>query len=114
MKNYGGDYEFGYNVQKEYFDQDLGFSDDNKTIFDEFKDTFLRLNDREVRSALAAFLFTGDDVFKEIKVLSGGEKVRLKLCEIFKKGPNLLILDEPTNHMDILGKESLERILRRI
>ena len=57
-------------------------------------------------------MFSGDDVFKKIKMLSGGEKSRLKLCEIFKTEPNLLILDEPTNHMDIVGKESLENILK--
>ena len=61
---------------------------------------------------MASFLFTGEDVFKEIEVLSGGEKVRLKLCEIFKRGPNLMLLDEPTNHLDIIGKESLENILK--
>ena len=108
-----GDFEFGYNVEKQYFDQELAFANSSKTIFDEFSDTFPALNDREVRSSLAAFLFTGEEVFKEISVLSGGEKVRLKLCEIFKRGPNLLLLDEPTNHMDILGKESLERILNK-
>ena len=108
-----GDFEFGYNVEKQYFDQELAFINSSKTIFDEFSDAFPALNDREVRSSLAAFLFTGEDVFKEISVLSGGEKVRLKLCEIFKRGPNLLLLDEPTNHMDILGKESLERILNK-
>lgn len=110
-KPLGGTFELGYNVDMQYFDQDLAFSNNKKTIFDEFADKFPGLNDREVRSALATFLFTGEDVFKEIDVLSGGEKVRLKLCEIFKKGPNLMLLDEPTNHMDILGKESLERIL---
>ena len=108
-----GDFEFGYNVEKQYFDQELAFVNSSKTIFDEFSDALPALNDREVRSSLAAFLFTGEDVFKEISVLSGGEKVRLKLCEIFKRGPNLLLLDEPTNHMDILGKESLERILNK-
>lgn len=106
-----GEFEFGYNVEKQYFDQELAFVNSSKSIFDEFSDAFPSLNDREVRSSLASFLFTGEDVFKEISVLSGGEKVRLKLCEIFKRGPNLLLLDEPTNHMDILGKESLERIL---
>lgn len=109
----GGDFEFGYNVEKQYFDQELAFVSSSRTIFDEFSLAFPALNDREVRTALASFLFTGEDVFKEISVLSGGEKVRLKLCEIFKKGPNLLLLDEPTNHMDILGKESLERILTK-
>lgn len=112
VKKISGEYEFGYNVEKEYFDQELAFVNSQKTVFDEFSSNFLALNDREVRSALAAFLFTGEDVFKEIEVLSGGEKVRLKLCEIFKKGPNLMLLDEPTNHLDIIGKESLENILK--
>ena len=107
-----GEFEYGYNVEKQYFDQELAFVNNHRTIFDEFSTAFPSLNDREVRSALAAFLFTGEDVFKEIEVLSGGEKVRLKLCELFKRGPNLLILDEPTNHMDIIGKESLENILK--
>ena len=112
VKEISGEFEFGYNVEKEYFDQELAFSNSKNTIFDEFQSKFPALNDREVRSALASFLFTGEDVFKEIEVLSGGEKVRLKLCEIFKKGPNLMILDEPTNHLDIRGKESLENILK--
>ena len=112
VEKLSGNFEYGYNVNYEYFDQDLAFTNVNSTVFEEFSNMFPKLNDREVRSALASFLFTGEDVFKEINVLSGGEKVRLKLCEIFKKGPNLLILDEPTNHMDIIGKESLERILK--
>jgi ATP-binding cassette subfamily F protein 3 len=112
VKEISGKFEFGYNVEKEYFDQELAFSNSKNTIFDEFQSKFPALNDREVRSALASFLFTGEDVFKEIEVLSGGEKVRLKLCEIFKKGPNLMLLDEPTNHLDIIGKESLENILK--
>ena len=112
VKEISGEFEFGYNVEKEYFDQELAFSNSKNTIFDEFQSKFPALNDREVRSALASFLFTGEDVFKEIEVLSGGEKVRLKLCEIFKKGPNLMLLDEPTNHLDIIGKESLENILK--
>ena len=111
VEKLSGNYEYGYNVNYEYFDQDLAFANVKSTVFDEFLSLFPKLNDREIRSSLASFLFTGEDVFKEINVLSGGEKVRLKLCEIFKKGPNLLFLDEPTNHMDIVGKESLERIL---
>ncbi len=112
VKEISGEFEFGYNVEKEYFDQELAFSNSKNTIFDEFQGKFPALNDREVRSALASFLFTREDVFKEIEVLSGGEKVRLKLCEIFKRGPNLMLLDEPTNHLDIIGKESLENILK--
>ena len=107
-----GEYEYGYHVNKEYFDQQMEFLDPNSTIFDDFSKEFPRLTTTEVRNALGAFLFSGGDVFKEIKVLSGGEKVRLQLCKIFKKKPNLLLLDEPTNHMDIVGKESLENILK--
>lgn len=108
----GGDYEYGYHVEKEYFDQQLEFQDVNSTILDDFYNEFQQLTTAQIRQALGAFLFSGDDVFKEIKVLSGGEKVRLQLCKIFKKQANLLLLDEPTNHMDILGKVSLENILK--
>ena len=65
-----------------------------------------------MRNLLGAFLFSGDDVFKKVSMLSGGEKVRLALCKIFKRQPNVLILDEPTNHMDIVGKETLEAMLK--
>lgn len=108
----GGDYEYGYHVEKEYFDQQLEFQDVNSTILDDFYNEFQQLTTTQIRQALGAFLFSGDDVFKEIKGLSGGEKVRLQLCKIFKKQANLLLLDEPTNHMDILGKVSLENILK--
>ena len=84
----------------------------DKTVFDEFYDEFPNLTVTEIRNSLAAFMFYGEDVFKTISMLSGGEKVRLTLCKILKKGPNLLILDEPTNHMDIVGKESLENMLK--
>ena len=75
-------------------------------------EAFPGLTTTEIRTLLGTFLFTGEDVFKKIKVLSGGEKSRLQLCKILRKGPNLLLLDEPTNHMDIVGKESLEQILK--
>ena len=107
-----GNYEYGYHVEKEYFDQQLEFKDVNSTILDDFYNEFPHLTITQIRQALGAFLFSGDDVLKEIKVLSGGEKVRLQLCKIFKKQANLLLLDEPTNHMDILGKVSLENILK--
>ena len=107
-----GSFEYGHNVDLEYFDQQMAFQNTNQTVFDDFSTMFPNLTTTEVRNSLATFLFLGEDVFKEIKVLSGGEKVRLKLCEILKKGPNLLILDEPTNHMDIIGKESLEILLK--
>lgn len=108
----GGEFEYGYHVDKEYFDQQMAFKNPNRTVFDEFSEAFPNLTTTQIRNSLAAFMFFGEDVFKEIKVLSGGEKVRLQLCKILKKGPNLLLLDEPTNHMDIIGKETLENLLK--
>ena len=81
------------------------------TVLDDFWNAYPHLNNYEVRSALGAFLFSGDDVNKTVDKLSGGERVRLALCKIFYAKPNFLILDEPTNHMDILGKETLEDML---
>ena len=107
-----GEYEYGYHVEKEYFDQQMEFVDKNKTVIEEFSDSFPNLTITQTRSALASFMFYADDIEKPINLLSGGERVRLQLCKIFKKGPNLLLLDEPTNHMDIIGKESLENILK--
>ncbi len=112
MPKISGNYEYGYHVEKEYFDQQMEFLNINNTILDDFYNEFPHLTITQIRQALGAFLFSGEDVFKEIKVLSGGEKVRLQLCKIFKKQANLLLLDEPTNHMDILGKVSLENILK--
>ena len=108
----GGNYIFGHNVKIGYFDQQMLGLDQEKTVFDDFYDEFPELTVTEARNSLGAFMFSGDDVFKQIKMLSGGEKVRLSLCKILKRGPNLLILDEPTNHMDIVGKESLEDMLK--
>ena len=106
-----GTYTFGHNVQIGYFDQQMLGLDNDKTVFDDFYEEFPELTVTEVRNSLATFMFSGEDVFKEVKMLSGGEKVRLSLSKILKKVPNLLILDEPTNHMDIVGKESLENML---
>ncbi len=108
----GGNFEFGYNVSLGYFDQQLEFRNPENTVYEEFISEFPDLTTTKARTILGSFLFTGEDVEKKIKMLSGGEKARLKLCEIFKKEPNLLLLDEPTNHMDIVGKESLEQILK--
>lgn len=112
IEKISGNFLFGYNVKIGYFDQQMNFKDDEKTVFDDFLDEFPKLTTTEIRNSLASFLFYGDDVFKKISMLSGGEKVRLQLAKILKKGPNLLILDEPTNHMDIVGKESLELLLK--
>lgn len=106
-----GEYKFGYNTEVAYFDQQLAQVSGEKTIFDIFASEFPRLNDTEVRRALGSFQFTGEEVFRSASTLSGGEKVRLALCKILYKRPNVLILDEPTNHMDIIGKETLEEIL---
>lgn len=108
----GGEFNFGYNVTIGYFDQQMALLDSNKTVIDDFSEEFPNLTTTEIRNSLALFMFYGEDVFKEVKMLSGGEKVRLQLCKILKKGPNLLILDEPTNHMDIIGKETLENLLQ--
>lgn len=108
----GGEFEYGYHVDMGYFDQQMEFEDTENTVFDDMYNTFPNLTTTQIRTMLGNFLFSGEDVFKQIKVLSGGEKGRLQLCKILKKGPNLLLLDEPTNHMDILGKESLEEILK--
>lgn len=107
-----GDYKYGVNAKVGYFDQSLVFNSNSNTIFDEFHNAYPNLTNEEVRSALGAFLFKGEDVFKEINVLSGGEKVRLELCKILYNRPNILLLDEPTNHMDIISKENLESILK--
>ena len=112
LNKQGGEFEYGYHVDKEYFDQQMEFEDVNRTVLEEFESEFPKLTITETRSALASFMFYSDDIEKEIKLLSGGEKVRLQLCKILKKGPNLLLLDEPTNHMDIIGKESLENLLK--
>ena len=107
-----GTLEFGHNVNIGYFDQQIALLDSEETVLDNFSQEFPELTTTELRNSLAAFMFYGEDVFKKINMLSGGEKVRLALCKILKKGPNLLILDEPTNHMDIIGKESLELLLQ--
>ena len=111
IEKISGSFEFGHNIKIGYFDQQLAQFNSEKTVFDEFYEAFPKLTVTEVRNSLAAFMFYGEDVFKKIGMLSGGEKVRLALCKILKTGPNVLILDEPTNHMDIVGKESLENML---
>lgn len=107
-----GEYRFGTNVQIGYFDQQMAVYTSNKTVLDDFWDEYPNLTETEARNALGAFLFSGDDVFKNVNMLSGGEKVRLALCKILKTRPNVLVLDEPTNHMDIVGKETLESMLK--
>ncbi len=107
-----GEYKFGPRVQIGYFEQQMAQYSSDDTVLDDFLKEFPNSTDFEARSALGAFLFSGEDVFKTVNMLSGGERVRLALCKIFKRKPNFLILDEPTNHMDIVGKETLEEILK--
>lgn len=108
-----GKFTYGYNVNKEYFDQQMEFLNDENTVFDEYLHSFPTEDPQQIRNILGTFMFSGEDVFKKIKVLSGGEKVRLQLCKILRKSPNLLILDEPTNHLDIFSKEKLETLLTK-
>ena len=107
----GGTYYLGKNVTVGYFDQQISQNLSSKTVLEDFWDTFPTLSETQARTALGSFLFTGDDVQKKVSQLSGGERVRLTLCKILKTKPNFLILDEPTNHMDIIGKETLEEML---
>ncbi len=106
-----GEFFFGGAVKTGYFDQQMAQYRGSETVLSNFLSSFPNMTDFEARKELGAFLFTKDDVFKTLDMLSGGEKVRLSLCKLFKQRPNLLILDEPTNHMDIIGKETLEEML---
>ncbi len=106
-----GTSEFGARVKVGYYDQTIGDLHDEKTVFEEVSDAYPKLGNTAVRTALGAFLFRGDDVFKQISVLSGGERARVALTKLMLSGANLLILDEPTNHLDIPSKEALEDAL---
>lgn len=98
----------GANVEIGYYDQEHNVLHENKTIFEEIQDDYPDLNNTAIRNVLAAFLFTGDDVFKPIHLLSGGEKGRVSLAKLMLSKANFLLLDEPTNHLDITSKEILE------
>ena len=104
----GGRFSLGSKVQIGYYDQEHHVLHSEKTLFEEISDTYPELTNTEIRNVLAAFLFTGDDVFKRINDLSGGEKGRVSLAKLMLSNANFLILDEPTNHLDILSKEILE------
>ncbi len=106
-----GSYTLGTNVHIGYYDQEHHVLHMEKTVFDEISDDYPHLTNTEIRNMLAAFLFTGDDVYKQIKDLSGGERGRVSLAKLMLSEANFLILDEPTNHLDIASKEILEKAL---
>ncbi len=103
--------EAGYNVEVGYYDQENQNLDPQKTVLDELWDAYPRMNESDVRGALGQFRFVGEDVFKTVGVLSGGERARLTLCKLILSKMNLLVLDEPTNHLDIDSREALEAAL---
>lgn len=113
LKPDGGSVQFGNNVQPGYYDQELSNLNLNNDVINELWDDYPGLTQTEVRNILGAFLFRGDDVFKKITDLSGGEKARLCLCKLIMKNANFLLLDEPTNHLDINSKEALETALKK-
>ena len=107
-----GEFRQGSKVKIAYYDQEHAVLHMEKTLFDEIQDTYPDMNNTRVRNVLAAFLFTGDDVYKKVGDLSGGERGRVSLAKLMLSDANFLILDEPTNHLDIQGKEVLEEAIR--
>lgn len=111
IKADSGQVKLGEKVNIGYYDQEQESLSLDKTVFDEIQDEYPYLNNTSVRNVLASFLFTGDDVFKEIGELSGGERGRVSLAKLMLSGANFLIIDEPTNHLDISSKEILEKAI---
>lgn len=112
IKPLSGKVVIGENTNISYFSQKFENLNLGNTIYDEIKGEFPNMSPLEIRTLLGSFNFSNDDVFKKIKDLSGGEKVRVSLCKILNSKPNLLVLDEPTNHLDILNKETIENLLK--
>ena len=108
----GGKYVFGDRVSIGYFSQSFDNLNNDNTIYEEIDKEFPKMTHNEIRNLLGSFEFSGDDVFKKIADLSGGEKVRVSLCKILNNRPNVLILDEPTNHLDIINKNTIETLLK--
>ena len=106
-----GVFKLGSNVKIGYFDQNIDKLHSEKTVLDEVWDMYRFMTETEIRSALAMFLFRGEDVFKKVSLLSGGERAKISLLKIMLSKPNFLILDEPTNHLDIISREVLESAL---
>lgn len=112
VKPLGGKYVFGDRIEIGYFSQKLDNLNNENTIYEEIDKSFPSMTPNEIRSLLGSFEFSGDDVFKCIGNLSGGEKVRVSLAKILNSKPNVLIMDEPTNHLDIISKDTIEKLLK--
>lgn len=107
-----GGYTYGREIETGYFDQELAQFDSDRTVLEELWGSFPDMGQTEIRNALGSFRFQGEEVFKSLNVLSGGEKVRLALAKLMLRHDNFLVLDEPTNHLDVYGKEALEKALK--